>query len=87
VALIWSVPVLAAAVATLVVVAWSRSLEDEATALAHDVARLAEVRKPLSAVRSTVEDTGDLVRRFGAAHPLDTPSSSDPGGPADGSSL
>lgn len=86
-ALIWSVPVLAAAVATLVVVAWSRSLEDEATALVRDVARLAEVRGPLSAVRATVDDTDDLVRQFAAAHRIEAPPPSGPDGSADGSSL
>lgn len=85
-ALIWSVPVLAAAVATLVVVARSRSLEDEASALADEVARLAEIRRPLSAVRAAAAETDDLVRNFRAAHPVDDPAGPGHGGSGDGSS-
>lgn len=66
--LLWAVPVVAAAVATLLVVAHARPLEDEAVALVGAVRRLREVRAPLGAVRATVGETDAAVAAFRDRH-------------------
>jgi hypothetical protein len=71
VTLLWAVPVVAAAVATLLVVARARMVEDEAVGLARDVRRLREIRAPLGAIRATALETDGLVANFRGRHPLD----------------
>ncbi|HEX6419548.1 MAG TPA: hypothetical protein VFZ77_13695 [Acidimicrobiales bacterium] len=69
--LVWAAPVAAAAVASLLLAARGRALEDEAGQVAGAVRRLAELRRPLAAIRSATEETGTLAEAFGARHPLD----------------
>lgn len=69
--LLWAVPVAAAAVATLVVAARSRAIEGEATALAHAVRGLRDVRAPLEAIRVTAAETDELVATFRGRHQVD----------------
>lgn len=68
--LLWAVPVVAAAVATVLVVATARTLEDEAVGLAHEVRHLHDVRGPLSAIRETTLETDQLVASFRHEHPV-----------------
>lgn len=78
--LLWAVPVVAAAVATLLVVAHARPLEDEAVALVGAVRRLREVRAPLRAVRTTVDETDAAVAEFRDRHaPVPSGADADPG--------
>ncbi|HET6774033.1 MAG TPA: hypothetical protein VFH36_12020 [Acidimicrobiales bacterium] len=79
--LLWAVPVVAAALATLLLVARARAVEDECVALAREVAALAEVRRPLAAVREATAATDELVAEFRELHPLEA----GPHGGADGS--
>ncbi len=69
--LLWAVPVVAAAAATLLVVARARTLEDEVVGLVHDVRRLRDLREPLGAVRATAGETAELVAAFRRQHPVD----------------
>jgi hypothetical protein len=69
VSLLWAVPVVAAAVATLLVAARARSIEDEAQALARSVAQLGDVRRPLAALRDVADETDELVEEFRRHHP------------------
>ena len=69
--LLWAVPVVAAALATLLVVTRARSLEDEAVGLAHDTARLRDIHSPLVSVRAAARETDVLVAAFRQRHPLD----------------
>ena len=69
--LLWAVPVVAAAVATLVVVAWARTLEDEVAGLVADVRDLRAVCEPLAGIRAMTDETDALVAGFRARHPLD----------------
>jgi hypothetical protein len=64
---------MAAAVATVLVVARARSLEVVAAELAHEVARLRDVRPPLAALRRATAETDELVTAFRATHPHDGP--------------
>lgn len=69
--LLWAVPVVAAAVATLLVVARARNLEDEVVGLVADVRDLRAVREPLRAVRAMTHETDVLVADFRERHPFD----------------
>jgi hypothetical protein len=71
VSLLWAVPVVVAAVATLVVVARARTLEDDVIGLVDDVRDLRLVREPLAAVRAMAEETDALVVGFRDRHPFD----------------
>ena len=77
--LLWAVPVVAAALATLVVVARARTLEDEVIGLADAVRELRAVREPLGAVRAMTAETDALAEAFHDRHPL---GGGDPGGGA-----
>jgi hypothetical protein len=63
--------VAAAAVATVLVVARARSIEVVAAELAHEVARLREVRLRLAALRRATVETDELVATFRATHSHD----------------
>ena len=76
--LLWAVPVVAAAVATLLVVARARTLEGEVVGLAHGVRRLRDIRAPLAAVRATAGETAELVAAFRRQHPVDGPRGDQP---------
>jgi hypothetical protein len=71
VSLVWAVPVVAAAVATTLVVTWARAVEDEATGLVSDVRRLAEIARPLAAVREAIRETHDVASDFRRRHDPD----------------
>lgn len=66
--LLWAVPVVAAAIATVLVVARARALEDAAVAVAAEVARLRELRRPLAAVREAAAETDEVVQAFRRHH-------------------
>ena len=66
--LLWAVPVVAAAAATLLVAARARTIEDAARGLAAEVAALRALRPPLAGVRRATADTDARVAAFGAAH-------------------
>jgi hypothetical protein len=68
VTLVWAVPVVAAAVATVLVVAWARAIEDEATGLLAAVRRLREIAGPLAAVRDVVRETDEVTATFRERH-------------------
>jgi hypothetical protein len=81
VTLLWAVPVVAAAVATVLVAARSRALEDEVVGLVREVRRLRDIRAPLAAVRTAADETDDLVVAFRAQHPIEPDGPDDtPGG-------
>lgn len=69
VSLLWAVPVVAAAVATLLLVSRARALEDGAAGVAREVRRLQDIRAPLAAVRETAGETDEVVRAFRQRHP------------------
>jgi uncharacterized protein involved in exopolysaccharide biosynthesis len=71
VSLVWAVPVVAAAVATVLVVRWARRLEDEAAALVTAVRHLRDVSPRLAAVRDAVAETDDLASGFRRRHQLE----------------
>jgi hypothetical protein len=61
VTLLWTVPVLAAAVATALVAVAARPVGDEVAGLARDVRRLGELRRSLAAVRAQTADSEALA--------------------------
>jgi hypothetical protein len=71
VALVWAVPVVAAAVAAIVVAAAARPVGDEVTALVDDVHALRRLRGSLSAVRAAAADSEALGDSFRRHHPAD----------------
>jgi hypothetical protein len=75
--LLWAVPVVAAAMATLVVLARARAVEEAARDLAAEVAALSDLRAPLAAVCRSTGETEARVGAFRAAHP---PADDAPGG-------
>ncbi|HKE73948.1 MAG TPA: hypothetical protein VKB57_10065 [Acidimicrobiales bacterium] len=66
--LLWAVPVVAAAAATLLVAARARAVEDVARDLAAEVAALRSLRAPLAGLRRSTAETDALVAAFGDAH-------------------
>jgi uncharacterized protein involved in exopolysaccharide biosynthesis len=68
--LVWTVPVVAAAIATALAAARARSLEDATIDLAHEVRRLREVKPSLTAVRSALQGTRQRGADFRRRHPL-----------------
>jgi hypothetical protein len=71
VTLIWTVPVVAAAVATLLVVGRARALEQEVVGVLDEARRLREVGGALAAVRAATAESGEVVAEFRRRHPLD----------------
>ena len=69
--LLWAVPVVAAAVGTLLVAARARTLEDEVVGLVADVRDLRAVRAPLATIRAMTAETDALVDAFRDRHRLD----------------
>jgi hypothetical protein len=81
--LLWALPVVAAAAATVLVVAWARPLEDAAVALAREVRRLRHVEGPLGSVRAALAETDEVATGFRRRHGIDqSPPGTDP--PGDG---
>lgn len=68
-ALVWAVPVVAAAVATVLVAAAARPVGDELTALVRDVRELRRLRAPLAAVRAATAETDALAEAYRGRHP------------------
>lgn len=79
--LLWAVPVVAAAVCTLLVAARARTLEDEVVGLVADVRDLRGVREPLRGIRALTTETDALVAAFRDRHPFDDGCSPGHGGP------
>ena len=77
VSLVWSVPVVAAALAAGLVLARVRALEDAAFGLWREVARLSELHRPLRGLREATRETDDLAAAFRARHAAD-PDDADP---------
>jgi hypothetical protein len=69
VTLVWAVPVVAAAVAAIVLAAAAGPVGDELTALVDDVRRLRELREPLARVRATTEESAALAGSYRRRHP------------------
>jgi hypothetical protein len=82
VTLVWAVPVVAAAVATVLVAAATRPVGDELTALIDDVRHLRQLREPLARVRAATDDSAALAATYRRRHPTVTPrgASDDAGG-------
>jgi len=84
VALVWSIPVVAAAVATILVAAAARPVGDELTGLVDDVRGVRSLREPLARVRAATDDSEALATAYRRRHPsVTTPATpADPGDPA-----
>jgi hypothetical protein len=70
VSLLWTVPVVAAALATGLVAARARALEEATTDLASEIRRLRELQPGLAAVRSRLLETRELAAELSRRHPL-----------------
>lgn len=68
VSLVWSVPVVAAAVAAGLVLARVRAMEEAAFGLWLEVARLSDLRRPLAGLREATRETDALAAAFRARH-------------------
>ncbi len=68
--LLWTVPVVAAALATGLVAARARALEEAAVDLAIEVRRLKELRPRLAAVRAGLRETRERAAELTRRHPL-----------------
>jgi hypothetical protein len=68
VSLVWAIPVVAAAAATVLVVAWSRAIENEATGLVAEVQRLREVAGPLGRLRDALRETDEVASSLTQRH-------------------
>jgi hypothetical protein len=73
VTLVWAVPVVAAAVATVLVAAAARPVGDEVTALVDDVRSLRQLRESLDRVRGATDDSAALAASYRRRHPPVTP--------------
>jgi hypothetical protein len=68
--LLWTVPVVAAAIATGLVAARNRALEDATVDLAIEIRRLRELRLGLAGVRAALRDTRERAAELSRRHPL-----------------
>jgi hypothetical protein len=68
--LVWSVPVVAAAVGAALVLSRVRALEEAAFALRREVALLASLRRPLRRLREATDETDVVVAAFRARHQM-----------------
>jgi hypothetical protein len=68
--LLWTVPVVTAAIATGLVAARARALEDATVDLAIEVRRLRELRPGLADVRAALRDTRERAAELSRRHPL-----------------
>jgi hypothetical protein len=73
VTLVWAVPVVAAAVATVLAAAAARPVGDELTALVDDVRSLRQLRESLDRVRAATDDSAALAASYRRRHPPVTP--------------
>jgi hypothetical protein len=70
VSLLWTVPVVAAALATGLVAARARALEDATMDLAIEVRRLRELQPRLAAVQAGLEGARERAAELTRRHPL-----------------
>jgi hypothetical protein len=70
VSLLWTVPVVAAALATGLVAARARALEDATVELAIEIRRLQELRPRLAGVRAGLGETRERAAALARRHPL-----------------
>jgi hypothetical protein len=68
--LLWTVPVVAAALTTGLVAARARALEDATVDLAVEIRRLRELRPRLAGVRAALRDTRERAAELRQRHPL-----------------
>ncbi|HEY6415669.1 MAG TPA: hypothetical protein VIX41_05515 [Acidimicrobiales bacterium] len=68
--LLWTVPVVAAAIATGLVAARARALEDGTVDLAIEIRRLRELRPGLGSVGAALRDTHERAAELSRRHPL-----------------
>jgi hypothetical protein len=68
--LLWTVPVLAAALATGLVAARARALEDATVDLAIEIRRLRELGPRLAGVCAALRDTRERAAELSRRHPL-----------------
>jgi len=68
VTLVWAVPVVAAALATVIVAAAGRPLADEVAALGAAVRRLGDLRPRLAAVRAQTAESAALADAYRRRH-------------------
>jgi hypothetical protein len=68
--LLWTVPVLAAALATGLVAARVRALEDATVDLAIEIRRLRELRPRLAGMRAALRETHERAAELSRRHPL-----------------
>jgi len=73
VSLLWTVPVVAAAIGTGLVAARARALEDAAVGLAIEVRRLGELRRPLTSVTAGLRQTRERAEELSRRHPVSAP--------------
>jgi hypothetical protein len=70
VSLLWTVPVVAAALAAGMVGARARALEDATVDLAVEIGRLRDLRPRLAGVRAALRDTDERAAELSRRHPL-----------------
>ena len=68
--LLWTVPVVAAAIATGLVAARARALEDATVDLAIEIRRLHELQPRLAGVRAGLRETRERAAELTRRHPL-----------------
>jgi hypothetical protein len=71
--LLWTVPVVAAAVGTGLVAARARALEDATVDLAIEMRRLAELRHRLAGVTAGLRETRERAAELSRRHPVSAP--------------
>jgi hypothetical protein len=77
VSLVWTIPVVAAAVAAGLVLARVRAMEEAAFGLWLEVARLSDLRRPLAGLREATRETDALAAAFRARHAPEAPEPAD----------
>jgi hypothetical protein len=70
VSLLWTAPVVAAALAAGLVAARARALEDATVDLAGEIRRLRELRPRLAGVHAALRDTRERAAELSRRHPL-----------------
>ena len=71
--LLWTVPVVAAAVGTGLVAARARALEDATVDLAIELRRLGELRRRLAGVTAGLRETRERAAEVSRRHPVSAP--------------
>lgn len=71
--LLWTVPVMAAAVGTGLVAARARALEDATVELGIELRRLGELRHRLTGVTAGLRETREQAAELSRRHPVSAP--------------